>query len=102
MRQRQVLVAMAGTAVVWGAGVLAVAGQPRAWAAPGASGKVQAVGSWGKAVEVPGLGALNKGGKAAVNSVSCGAVGECAAVGSYTDSHAHQQGFVSSEVHGKW
>ena len=37
------------------------------------------------AVEVPGTAALNTGGYAELDSVSCGAVGECAAGGTYTD-----------------
>jgi hypothetical protein len=38
-------------------------------------------GSWGKAVEVPGSGALNVGGFAQVISVSCTSAGYCAAAG---------------------
>ena len=41
--------------------------------------------AWGRAVEVPGLGSLNKGGNAGVNSVSCASPGNCTAGGSYTD-----------------
>jgi hypothetical protein len=51
-------------------------------------------GRWGKAIEVPGLAALNKGGDAEVVSVSCGSAGNCAA-GGYSD-----QGFVASEKNG--
>jgi hypothetical protein len=51
-------------------------------------------GIWGKAIKVPGLGALNQG-DAAVNSVSCPPAGGCAAGGSYQDRHGHQQGFVT-------
>jgi hypothetical protein len=40
---------------------------------------------WGRAVEVPGLGSLNKGGNAGANSVSCASPGSCTAGGSYTD-----------------
>ncbi len=63
-------------------------------------------GRWGRAIEVPGLGALNagafSGGGAEVNSVSCGSAGNCAAVGSYLDQHRHSQGFVVSETNGRW
>jgi hypothetical protein len=38
-------------------------------------------GSWGDAVEVPGTAALNSGGTAAVESVSCAAAGACVAGG---------------------
>ncbi|HEX9553820.1 MAG TPA: hypothetical protein VF983_11500 [Streptosporangiaceae bacterium] len=63
---------------------------------------VRAAGLWGRAIEVPGLGALNKGRNADVNSVSCAAPGSCAAVGGYTDGGGHRQGFVVSEVNGVW
>ncbi len=59
-------------------------------------------GRWGRAVEVPGLGALNKGGNAGVSSVSCASPGNCAAVGDYRDGGRHQQGFVVSEKNGSW
>ena len=42
---------------------------------------VERNGRWGTAIEVPGLGALNKGGAAAVSSVSCASPGSCAAGG---------------------
>ena len=45
---------------------------------------VERNGRWGKAIEVPGLGALNADGFAEVNSVSCAPVGRCTAVGDYT------------------
>jgi hypothetical protein len=59
-------------------------------------------GSWGKAKEVPGLGALNAGGHAQVLSVSCPSAGNCAAGGYYTDSSGHSQGFVVSKRNGSW
>jgi hypothetical protein len=59
-------------------------------------------GRWGTAIEVPGLGALNKGGSASVSSVSCASAGNCAAGGGYKNSHRHGQGFVVSERHGRW
>jgi hypothetical protein len=46
---------------------------------------------------VPGTAALNKGGYAQVNSVSCGAAGNCSAGGVYTDNSEHYQAFVVSE-----
>ncbi len=57
---------------------------------------------WGKAREVPGLGALNVGGGAWIKSVSCASPGNCAAGGTYGDSSHHAQGFVVSEVSGSW
>jgi hypothetical protein len=58
-------------------------------------------GRWGKAIEVPGTAALNSGGDAQVNSVSCGAVGECAAGGYYAGSTS-RQAFVVTETNGSW
>ena len=59
-------------------------------------------GRWGQAVEVPGLGALNKGGNADVESVSCPSAGNCAVGGSYRDDRGRRQGFVVSERSGRW
>ncbi len=63
---------------------------------------VELHGVWGQAIEVPGLGALNKGGNAGVSSVSCASPGNCAAGGYYTDGDARQLGFVVSEKNGRW
>ena len=63
---------------------------------------VEKHGVWGQAIEVPGLGALNKGGNAGVSSVSCASPGNCAAGGYYTDGDARQPGFVVSEKNGRW
>ena len=57
-------------------------------------------GIWGRAVEVPGLGALNKGGNAAVSSVSCAGPDSCVAGGFYQN--RGKQGFVADEVNGIW
>jgi hypothetical protein len=59
-------------------------------------------GRWGKALEVPGSGALNAGRHAGVNSVSCSSAGNCAAGGFYEDSSHHAQAFVVSERNGRW
>ena len=53
-------------------------------------------GRWGTAIEVPGTAALNAGGEAQVNSVSCNQPGPCTAGGSYKHSHGPTQGFVVS------
>jgi hypothetical protein len=72
------------------------------------SGHVQAFvvsqvrGTWGKAIEVPGMAALNLGGFASVNSVSCPWAGTCSAAGQYSDRSGHSQAFVVSEVRGSW
>ncbi len=60
-------------------------------------------GIWGRAIDVPGLAALNKGRSgAAVGSVSCGSPGNCAAAGYYADAGENLQGFVAVESHGRW
>ncbi len=59
-------------------------------------------GTWQDAIEVPGTAALNAGGDAAVDSVSCPAPGNCAAGGTYTDAGGYHQAFVASEVNGTW
>jgi hypothetical protein len=56
----------------------------------------QVRGSWGRATEVPGAGALNRGGFARVTSVSCAPAGTCSAGGPYQDGSAQQQAFVVS------
>src|SRR5690348_2853711 len=56
---------------------------------------------WGTAQEVPGTAALNRGGRAFITSVSCGAAGNCSAGGSYVDSSGFQA-FVVSQVNGTW
>ncbi len=59
-------------------------------------------GTWGKAEEVPGTAALNKGLVAQVASVSCAAPGNCSAGGSYSDGAGRQQAFVVGETNGTW
>jgi hypothetical protein len=100
MRRRRVLVMLA--AVLWAAGPVATPGVAGAWAVPAARAAVRAASSWGRAIKVPGLAALNKGGAAAVSQVSCGSAGNCAAGGSYQDRLDHTEGFVASEKHGVW
>jgi len=85
--------AVACAGLLTGAGSAPAAAGARA-AAPGVR--------WGTAEEVPGLAALNKGGKARVNEVSCWAVNNCAAGGSYKDRRGHSQAFVVAERKGRW
>ncbi len=104
----------AGAVVAW-AGALAPAGATARGMASGvvgagaqgtlATGTARPASSWGRAIEVPGLGAMNKGGRSylvGVWSVSCGAAGNCAAGGDYADRSHHRQGFVAAERHGRW
>jgi hypothetical protein len=64
---------------------------------------------WDNAIEVPGLGALNKGGSADVTSVSCAAPGDCAAAGRYSPGgmaagsrQPSARAFVADEKNGVW
>src|SRR5579864_9469971 len=95
MRGHRVVMVLAGAAAVWWAAPLAV------MAAPG-GGAVARAGIWRAAIEVPGLGALNKRGNAQLTEVSCGSAGNCAAGGFYTDGSGRAQAFVVSERNGTW
>jgi hypothetical protein len=57
---------------------------------------------WGTAQEVPGTASLNVDGNAAVYALSCAAVGNCSAGGSYADGSGSDQAFVADEVNGSW
>lgn len=52
--------------------------------------------------QIPGLSALNVGGFARVDSVSCASPGNCAAVGAYTDARGKLQAFAADERHHFW
>src|SRR5215469_17010420 len=62
----------------------------------------EARGRWRKAIEVPGTAAVNTGGDAAIESVSCPAAGSCAAGGFYIDGSGNEQAFVVTEANGRW
>jgi hypothetical protein len=92
-----------------GAGVvllLGAAASPSMAAAPAGTAVVAGArdaasgGSWGPAKEL--AAALNTGGAAGVNSVSCASAGNCGAGGFYTDSSGNLQAFAVSEVNGTW
>lgn len=56
-------------------------------------------GTWGTAINPPGLGALNKGGAAQINAVSCTTADECTAGGDYgSANHDGPQSFTVSET----
>jgi hypothetical protein len=63
-------------------------------------------GTWGTAIEVPGTAALNKGGSAGINSLSCSSVGNCSAGGFYgssvVDGVPTTQAMVVTETSGTW
>jgi hypothetical protein len=96
-RRRTALAAAAGVALC----AAALAGAKVATAGTGSPAAVT-YGVWHNAIEVPGTAALNTGGGAGVNSVSCAIGGTCAAGGSYTDSSKFTQAFVVDETVGKW
>jgi len=58
-------------------------------------------GRWGRAVEVPGLAALNSK-YAQVSSVSCAPACACAAGGYYQDALSRYHAFVTREQSGRW
>lgn len=63
----------------------------------------QSAGTWGQAIPVPGLEAMNVGGWASVLSVSCASAGNCTAGGGYESDAAHDsQSFVVTETAGTW
>jgi hypothetical protein len=62
---------------------------------------VERNGTWGAAMEVPGLAALNKRGDAEVSSVSCSSASDCLGGGYYSASSG-QRGFVVIERNGHW
>jgi hypothetical protein len=66
-------------------------------------------GTWGRAIEVPGLAALNAGDNAELNSLSCTSAGDCSAGGYYSPGTDDATGdslafdaFVLTENDGTW
>jgi hypothetical protein len=57
----------------------------------------QSSGAWGSAEEVPGTAALNGGGQAVAQSVSCASNGLCNAVGTYQNVKLNIQVFAVSQ-----
>src|SRR5215470_5731757 len=103
MRFPRLIAAVAGTACCAGlvAGGRPAAAMPLSGLLIGHDRAVGSGGIWGKATEVPRLGALNTGDSATVVSVSCASDGNCAAGGSYLGKSG-KQGFVVSERNGTW
>jgi hypothetical protein len=93
---------MAGAAALWCAAPLAVGCAATAGAARARAGAAARARAWQAAIELPGMGALNKGGNADVNSLSCASAGNCAAGGYYTNGSGHHQAFVASQTNGTW
>src|SRR5690242_21298874 len=91
-RQRGLWLAIAAILVMAGGLLTAGVGPAASAAAP------QLSAAW----PVPGLNALNAGGNARVDSVSCATPGNCAAVGAYTDANGNLLPFVADEKNGTW
>jgi hypothetical protein len=100
-RRGRLLAVLASAVAVLGAGALLAGGAAGGGAVLDARAAFPAAGSWGRAIEVPGLGRLNKGGHARATAVSCPSAGNCAVGGWYRGRHG-QQGFVADERHGRW
>src|SRR5258708_39733979 len=72
--------------------VFAGAGQAAAGTrVPAVAGATALGGTWHAAIEVPGTAALNKGGNAAISSVSCASAANCSAGGVYTRRSGHEE-----------
>jgi Bacterial Ig-like domain (group 3) len=59
-------------------------------------------GTWGNAIPVPGIVALNAGNAAGGQAVSCVSPGNCTVTGFYTDASRNEQFLVLDEVNGIW
>ena len=90
--------AVAAGLLVFPPGARATAAGPSAHRAAHLARPAASAGRWGKAIEVPGSAALNKGGNASVSSVSCAAAGGCSAGGGYQDGAGRVQAFVVSRT----
>ncbi|HEY2355525.1 MAG TPA: Ig-like domain-containing protein [Gaiellaceae bacterium] len=62
----------------------------------------QTHGTWGPAIEIPGVEALNTGGYAWITAAACASAGNCVVSGWYTDSNGMRPGFVVDETNGSW
>jgi hypothetical protein len=87
--------------VLAGAVAASCAASLAATAAP-AFGAAARAGTWGKAIEVPGLARLSAGHGGTLIAVSCSSPGNCAATGNYADRLGHSQVYVVSEKNGVW
>ncbi len=101
LRLFSVLSGAAGVVLVLGAASRSPVADTPAQAAVVAGARVTASGgSWGRPAKV--AAALNAGGGAEIESVSCPSAGDCGAGGYYTDSSGNIEAFVVSEVNGTW
>jgi hypothetical protein len=59
-------------------------------------------GVWSHVIEIPGSAALNGGGDAMVNVISCASNKNCVAGGYYYANPKQREAFLADEVNGKW
>jgi hypothetical protein len=59
-------------------------------------------GTWGPAREIPRFAKLNVGGSSELRSISCGAPGNCDAVGQYQQKSGVTRAYIVSESKGAW
>ncbi|MHB8378983.1 MAG: hypothetical protein ACYDB2_03565 [Acidimicrobiales bacterium] len=58
--------------------------------------------TWTAPVTLKAPSDVAKGGGVTIYGLSCGALGNCAAVGSYTDRAGNVQSFIANEARGRW
>ncbi len=110
MKWRRKLIVLASAAssalaigmTMGGSGAVLTASAGALAANTSAASAVTPVGQWGPAKQVPGLAALNVGGSARVQALTCSSPGNCAAGGMYTDAAHRQQAFAVTEAKGVW
>jgi hypothetical protein len=102
MRRHRVVMVVAAAAAVWYAVPLPVTAAPLPVTAAPTARAVARAATWGTAIEVPGLRALNQGGRASLDSLSCGSPGNCVTVGEYPDAAFHYHAFLAGESNGAW
>ena len=59
-------------------------------------------GTWGPAREIPGFAKLDAGGSSELRSISCGAPGNCSAVGQYQQKSGVTRAYIVGESKGTW
>jgi hypothetical protein len=59
-------------------------------------------GTWGSAVQMPGIASHNRGSSTEIYSISCNSLGTCSAGGYYENDASRELAFVSTESGGHW
>lgn len=59
-------------------------------------------GRWGRVREIPRFAKLNVGGESELRAMSCGAPGDCSAVGQYQQKSGVSRAYIVSEAKGVW